>query len=88
MPVVFDFTPNASPKPPPLLAERAIYSGLTQRFVGLYQVNFKIPAVPPNTPKCSSEVRSNLTVTIGDGGSGLYSWGPSFDGAGICVKPD
>jgi hypothetical protein len=85
MPVVFDFVANAAPKPPPLLAERAIYSGLTQGFVGLYQVNFKAPAIPPNTPKCSSEVRSNLTVTIGVG-TGL--WGPSFDGAGICVKPD
>jgi len=83
----FDFNSNASAKLPPLLAERSIYSGLTPWLVGLYQVNFKVPAVPPNTPGCSSEVRSNLTVTIGVH-AGSFGTGASFDGAGICVKPD
>jgi uncharacterized protein (TIGR03437 family) len=91
--LMFDYTPNAlatkppprsavtSPATPPLPIPR--FSGLTPRFVGLYQVNFAAPAVPPGTPPCSSPgrfggvIESNLTVSIG----GNYS----FDGAGICM---
>jgi uncharacterized protein (TIGR03437 family) len=64
-----------------------LYAGLAPGYVGLYQVNFTVPAQPPNgTPHCSipglptpaaDMAQSNLTVSIG----GQYS----FDGTGICV---
>ena len=64
-----------------------LFAGLAPGFVGLYQVNFVVPAGPPNgIPQCTlpgtaatgaSVVQSNLTVSIG----GQFS----FDGAGICV---
>ncbi len=63
------------------------YSGIVGGFVGLYQVNFVVPAGPPNgIGRCSlpggvapggAVVQSNLTVSIG----GQFS----FDGVGICV---
>ena len=80
----FDFHPNAlasqpiavssTGSPPPV----PIFSGLTPGSVGLYQVNFRVPAPPTGTVSCGGPVRSNLTVSIGGQAS--------FDGAGICVS--
>jgi len=94
----FNFRPNALPaKPTPLLTPRGapislfptpIFAGLTPSFVGLYQVNFVVPAIPAGTPACvdpsqtalgGTFVQSNLTVSVGSAFS--------FDGAGICVTP-
>jgi uncharacterized protein (TIGR03437 family) len=65
----------------------AMYSGVVGGYVGLYQVNFTVPAGPANgIAQCDPagtieprgfSVQSNLTVSIG----GQFS----FDGAGICV---
>lgn len=65
-----------------------IYVGSTPGFIGLYQVNFVVPAPPPSLAPCvdvtrvgpyANAVQSNLTVSVGS----VYS----FDGAGICVQP-
>jgi uncharacterized protein (TIGR03437 family) len=82
----FNYRPNAlATKPMPGLAP--IYTGTTAGYVGLYQINFKVPPVPAGTLPCSppsallppqpGAVASNLTVSVGGGFS--------FDGAGICV---
>jgi uncharacterized protein (TIGR03437 family) len=69
-----------------------LFAGATQGFVGLYQINFIVPASPPGTQPCvnnaampavgsgGNRVQSNLTVSIGSD--------VSFDGAGICVTPN
>ena len=89
----FNFRPNAlatQPMQPPCscpASERCpcptspipVYAGLTPGYVGLYQVNFIVPAPPVDVQTCSSTAYSNLTVSVG----GLAS----FDGAGICVAP-
>jgi uncharacterized protein (TIGR03437 family) len=84
----FDFSPNATPTSPPLPAgllpndpkiPHPLFVGLTPGFVGLYQVNFQVPAIPQGTSLCNGIVLTNLTVSVG----GLSS----FDGAGICVGP-
>ena len=62
------------------------WSGLVPGYVGLYQVNFIVPPVPPGTPPCvdirfsspGNVVETNLTVTI--------AGKESFDAAGICVE--
>ena len=65
-----------------------LFSGATSGFVGLYQVNFTVPAVPLGTPVCGTPgsvfvafwpIQSNVTVSLGSTNS--------YDGAGICVKP-
>jgi uncharacterized protein (TIGR03437 family) len=88
----FNYTVNAlatKPRPAtvsgPTLAPA--YSGLAPGFPGLYQINFVVPAGPPNgIAQCSlpgtygpgsNPVISNLTVSFGASAS--------FDGAGICV---
>ena len=86
----FDFRKNAAPQradDPTLDQPSLLFAGLTPGFVGLYQVNFRIPAIPAGLPPCDIPagpasiltVRSNLTVSI----SGSFS----FDGAAICVDP-
>jgi uncharacterized protein (TIGR03437 family) len=68
-----------------------LFSGATQGFVGLYQINFIVPPPPAELQPCvnfvvapdaitgGNIVQSNLTVSIGTDAS--------FDGAGICVTP-
>jgi uncharacterized protein (TIGR03437 family) len=82
----FSFRANALPVKPSSTSPVALYAGLTQGFVGLYQINFATPAAPQGTPSCApsgtsapgaNAVQSNLTVSFG----GSFS----FDGAGICI---
>jgi len=63
-----------------------LFTGATAGMVGLYQVNFVVPAAPANLTGCSDTgnafpftnvIQSNLTVSIGS----LFS----FDGVAICV---
>jgi len=85
----FDSTTNAAPSLPALLASPwfdytplpPVYVGLVPGFVGLYQANFTVPPAPAVKPyiACGGSIASNLTVT-------LFTTN-SFDGAGICVKP-
>lgn len=73
--VGFDFRANAAAtKPGNTLATAAI----TRDGVGLYQIDFQVPAIPDGTPACGTGVTSNLTVSIGRTSS--------FDGAGLCVQ--
>jgi uncharacterized protein (TIGR03437 family) len=73
------FVPAPTPAP--------VFSGLAPGFVGLYQINFIVPAQPPNgIAQCS------LPGTVGPGGIGVgsnltvsFGGGFSFDAAGICV---
>jgi len=80
----FDFQTNALASQPIAASSTGsllpvpIFSGLTPGAVGLYQVNFRVPALPIGTVSCGGPVRSNLTVSIGGQAS--------FDGAGICVS--
>ncbi len=88
----FNYSINALPaKPftgdPDQVPVTPSYAGLAPGFIGLYQVNFTVPAGPPNgIGRCATPgsygpganvIQSNLTVSIG----GQFS----FDGAGICV---
>jgi uncharacterized protein (TIGR03437 family) len=47
--------------------------------VGIYNITFLVPALPPGVSACSSTVQSNLTVDI--------KRTTSFAGVGICVVP-
>jgi len=88
----FDYEINALPAQPytgepDVVPIHPLFSGLAPGYVGLYQVNFMVPAGAANgIERCSlpgtvgpggQAVQSNLTVSIG----GQFS----FDGAGICV---
>jgi uncharacterized protein (TIGR03437 family) len=84
----FTLAPNAAPglpadmeANPAFNPPRPVYVGLVSGFVGLYQVNFTVPAAPAETPYtgCNGAVLSDLTVTV-------YT-ANSLDGAGICVQP-
>jgi uncharacterized protein (TIGR03437 family) len=83
----FNYRPNAlATKPLPLpmgalptLYAAPLFSGLTEGYVGLYQINFVIPPPPTVMAACSGAIQSNLTVSVGGQNS--------FDGAGICVAP-
>jgi uncharacterized protein (TIGR03437 family) len=85
----FTFAPNTFPKNitkvDDRLLSRPVFAGLVPGLVGLYQVNFQVPAVPPSLPKCDEITKSNLTVTIGL--LPTFRSGGSFDGVGICVAP-
>jgi len=81
----FNYRPNALATRPLPSASPPVYAGATPGYVGLYQINFVVPPVPPGTLPCvnpvptqgQNVVYSNLTVSVG----GAFS----FDGARICV---
>jgi uncharacterized protein (TIGR03437 family) len=65
-----------------------LFTGATEGYIGLYQINFVVPPPPPGIQPCvdfaaipayGNAVQSNLTVSVGS----TFS----FDGAGICVEP-
>lgn len=65
-----------------------LFTGATQGYVGLYQINLVVPPIQPGMEACVNNaavpgggiaVASNLTVSVGSANS--------FDGAGICVTP-
>jgi len=65
-----------------------LFTGATQGYAGLYQINFTVPPPPAglvpcvdnaSSPTYAEAVQSNLTVSVGSNFS--------FDGAGICVLP-
>ncbi len=74
--VAFDFRPNTPASKP---GNSPATAAITRDGVGLYQINFLVPAIPAGTAACGSGVFSNLTVSIGRTSS--------FDGAGLCVQP-
>ena len=80
--VGFDFKSNAAPTrvvSTDGTATRPLFAGLTPGFVGLYQINFRLPSFPARIQPCGAVILSNLTVNVA---------GPrSFHGAGICVEP-
>jgi uncharacterized protein (TIGR03437 family) len=69
-----------------------LFTGATKGYVGLYQINFIVPPSPAGLEPCVNNaalpvpgsgpqpVQSNLTISVGSNFS--------FDGAGICVRPD
>jgi uncharacterized protein (TIGR03437 family) len=85
----FNFHPNALPsKPLPasVTGFAPVFTGATKGYVGLYQINFVVPAPPAGLPSCAvptatlvngNIAQSNLTVSVGS----IFS----FDGAGLCV---
>lgn len=84
----YNYLPNALPIRPSGGPVTPVYTGATAGYVGLYQINFVVPAPPAGTPPCAggnvsqlqpggNGVQSNLTVSVG----GTFS----FDGAAICV---
>lgn len=84
----FNYRANALATKPLTNAIAPLFTGATQGFTGLYQVNFIVPPPTANLPLClgtasvppgAITVQSNLTVSIGSNFS--------FDGAGICVSP-
>jgi|SRR5579872_2158007 len=85
----YEYSINASPSLPPGLPGGAMplapppFAGLAPGQVGVYQVNFVVPAVPPGTQPCGSPVDSNLTVSVAVDQYGVRS----FDGAAICIDP-
>lgn len=78
----FDYGPDAMPSLPTTPGISATgapqLAAMTTGFVGLYQVNFVVPPLPPGYQWFCGIVNSNLTVSIG-----VIT---SFDGAGICVR--
>jgi uncharacterized protein (TIGR03437 family) len=86
----FNYRANAlATQPGAVGASTAIplFTGATKGYVGLYQINFVVPAFPPGMQSCvnnaapvlDNTLHSNLTVSVGSAFS--------FDGAGICVTP-
>ena len=74
----YTFSPNALPSIGiPARQSSPSFAGLSPGSVGLYQLNFIVPAVPAGTLPCGDVVYSNLTVTF-------VGWA-SLDGAPICV---
>jgi uncharacterized protein (TIGR03437 family) len=82
----YDYSPDAGAALPeiggrPLLNSQPVFVGLTPGQIGLYQINFVVPAPPAGTQPCGLAGSSNLTVSVLGVGS------QSFDGVGICVDP-
>jgi uncharacterized protein (TIGR03437 family) len=87
----FNYHPNAlasKPLPASVTGFAPLFVGATKGFIGLYQINFVVPAPPAGLRPCvesaatlinGNVVQSNLTVSVGS----VFS----FDGAGICVEP-
>jgi uncharacterized protein (TIGR03437 family) len=85
----FNYHANALPARPlaaSVTGFAPVFTGATQGFVGLYQINFVVPAPPLGTLPCVASsgalvngnvIQTNLTVSAGS----VFS----FDGAGICV---
>jgi uncharacterized protein (TIGR03437 family) len=75
--VYFRFEANALPGKTgdPSIADS---SQLLPGAVGVYQIGFRVPALPDDLTPCSLEAKSNLTISI--------VRGTSLDGAGICVE--
>jgi hypothetical protein len=82
----YAFSPNAAPSRGliPIFPSSVVtqfpaptFAGLSPGSVGLYQLNFIVPAVPAGTHPCGDVVYSNLTVSF----VGSFS----LDGAPICV---
>jgi uncharacterized protein (TIGR03437 family) len=77
----FEFGVNAASRSPVSgQSEQPIFVGLTPGFVSLYQVNFRVPPIPPGISSCGGPILSNLTVTL--------VGSTSSDGARICVFPN
>ena len=82
----YNFRANALPTKPAAESPTPLFTGLTPKYPGLYQINFVVPPIPDHTGPCAgagigpgaNAVQSNLTVSFG----GSFS----FDGAGICVS--
>jgi hypothetical protein len=82
--VWFDFTVDAPPRNPYGGGSVPAFVGLAPGYVGLYQVNFVVPAPPAGHPPCgyteNRGVRTNLTVNV------VAAWERFVsDGGGICV---
>ena len=80
--VLVDFNNRANVPPSMPIAATAAAANSAQMqagSVGIYQIMFTVPALPPGTPGCGGTVASNLTIDIGRTAS--------YDGAGICVDP-
>ena len=83
----YDYAVNVAPsmpqwEGPPTGKSQLQFVGLTPGQVGLYQINFVVPAPPVGTTVCGvAGATSNLTISI------LAVGSFSFDGAAICVDP-
>ncbi|MGP0074596.1 MAG: hypothetical protein ACLPWF_21990 [Bryobacteraceae bacterium] len=88
----FNFRANALATMPGAIGASTgtpLFTGATKGYIGLYQINFIVPTPPVGLQPCVDNaavpppglaVKSNLTVSVGS----YYS----FDGAGICVRPE
>ena len=79
----FDYIPNASPSLPTANVQftavsQPFFAGLTPTEVGLYQINFVVPAPPSGAQNCGAPIESNLTISVDVSGQ-------SFSGGAICV---
>jgi hypothetical protein len=59
--------------------DTAVYSGLVPGQTGLYQVNFRVPALPNGLPACGANRTSNLSMVV----RGTVS----SDAVGFCAQP-
>jgi hypothetical protein len=83
------FGANAGPSTPALnppagQQAKVTFAGMSPGQIGLYQINFQLPAAFPSIPACG--VNANLTVTSNlaiNIGTPYYS----HDGVAICVQP-
>lgn len=88
----FDFRPNAAPSRPfvhPTIESPGlsspIFAGLIPGYVGLYQINRKLPDTFPPQSLLGPTVTSNLTINIGYLASSDFV--DSYDGAAISIQP-